>query len=111
MTTPCIIKLGYRSIAVTYADLPQTDGEQQLGAAHMDTSVIDLCAKSSIPEAANTLFHELLHFMLHDAGLTYLLPEGMEEAIVMCLANGMTEAMKRNPELLAHFQETFNGQA
>jgi hypothetical protein len=44
----------------------------------------------------NTLIHETLHAMWRE----YSLPPEPEEHIVTCLANGLTQMFRDNPELL-----------
>lgn len=44
----------------------------------------------------NTLIHETLHALFRE----YNLPQEHEEHIVTCLANGLTQMFRDNPELL-----------
>lgn len=49
----------------------------------------------------NTLIHESLHALWRE----YSLPPEHEEHIVTCLANGLTQVLRDNPELITLFKK------
>jgi antirestriction protein ArdC len=61
--------------------------------------------KQKWAEESNTLLHELFHVIYHCYNLDR---KSDEEKMVSGFANGMMEAMRRNPELRKYFMKVWN---
>lgn len=66
---------------------------------------IRILEKQKWSEESNTLLHELFHAVYHCYNLDQ---KSDEEKIVNAFANGMMEAMTRNPELRKYFQKVWD---
>lgn len=51
-------------------------------------------------QAATTVLHEVLHAIVEEYGMDEVVPEGLEEYIVKVMANGLSSALRKKPELL-----------
>ena len=85
--------LGYLTIAVEYKAMEGATGQYD---AHPPR--IAIAPEQRIDQEANTLLHESLHAMWDH----FSLPADEEERCVTLLANGLTELIVRNPDLLKY---------
>lgn len=60
---------------------------EDFGQCHPDEGVLEV--KSGVPQMAATLLHETMHAILAESGLTHLLDNNLEEAIVRAMENGL----------------------
>lgn len=99
MKRPENLKLRHRNISVSYTDENlYLYGHAVSGRMNLFRHVIDVCTGYPESEIADTLVHELAHFIYKDNKL----PAKHEERVVSTMADGFTELFLRNPELLAY---------
>lgn len=92
---PKPIDLGYRTWHVEYDKGVQDD---EYGEIVVHKGLILVTPGMDSPALVDTVLHELLHAMLHNATTT--LTTKQEEVLVTQLSHGMTELINRNPELM-----------
>ncbi len=100
---PDEIRLGHRRVKIQQMDTPGGH-DAILGQAFVSRGLININLDTHEQEAdlLNTLIHEMLHHMWS----LYSMDEGSltEERVVDSLANGLSEALVRNPELARWIQ-------
>ena len=103
---PTKLHVGYACIKVRVSK----EMEEEHGSYSGLKKVITLAEDSSFGiEGVNTLLHELLHAIylfgsLQNSELTSDQQKADEERTVTVLANHLTDALRRNPQLLAWIQ-------
>ena len=55
------------------------------GSCYSDDNIIKIDADLNDKDYDYTLKHELLHYVLYKSGISFLLKDGIEEAIVRCI--------------------------
>lgn len=96
---PKSIQLSYQKINVTVGPC------EDLGYYDPTDHQIRIREKQKWSEESNTLLHELFHAIYHCHNLDQ---KSNEEKIVSAFANGMMEAITRNPELRKYFQKVWD---
>ena len=92
------VTVGYKTYKVVQGHSLNNDflGE----ASHWD-SMIYIESNQKPIEKLNTLLHEIVHCCLKVSGVRPILEEHkLEESIVECVANMLTDTFKRNPEFM-----------
>lgn len=66
---------------------------------------LDLAASGA--DAADTAIHEVLHAIMHEKNISYLMKhvEDPEEFVVANVANALVELTRRNPDFITWFVE------
>jgi len=99
---PTVIKLGYQDIKITEEDLVDAQGCYQA-----EQSKIRIKEDMDKREQMNTLLHELLHAIVYVYGLKKdFKTDEEEEKIVNLLANGLTEVLVRNKDLVMFIEKS-----
>jgi Zn-dependent peptidase ImmA (M78 family) len=94
---PKMLKIGYQDITIVPGEF-NLDGD--LGAYNDEESKIYINTTKPRREILNSLLHEALHAICHNYGLRESMEHKNEEKLVCILANGLTQTLKDNPELL-----------
>ena len=89
------IQIGYKTYKIDYIDNPMGDNH---GICHKDDGKIFIDKDQPPEDLLNTTIHEILHAIFHCYGSDA--DDEEEEKNVTFLANGITEVILRNPELL-----------
>ena len=102
---PSHVRIGYE----TYKVSPMPKAERDIeGDFTSSSQLIRVRVGGRSPRfIANTLLHEILHGVFYQAGLrdSLSLNHAKEEAIVNCLANGLSQVFRDNPELAKLFSK------
>ena len=101
---PKYIHLGYRSWTVQY-DLGATDDEY--GEFVASKGKILLSPGFDPVVEVDTLLHEIIHAMFHNAGNP--LSTKMEEVVTTILPHAFVELWQRNPYLIQWIEESLRG--
>lgn len=98
---PREVVLGYRTITVNAMPFDD-DMLKSVGFMSQNRNSLTVVDCGRGFENVNTLVHELLHFVYKDNSLHQLSDDkdDAEERVVSIMANGMTEILVRNPDLL-----------
>lgn len=105
MKRPSKLKISF--ITYKVVSLPKKL-RKELDGQHVPNKCLIQIAPGLMPtHEANTLLHEVLHAVLHAAGVGLLLEE--EEKIVLAMANGLCQVMKDNPDFLPFMMSRLNG--
>lgn len=99
MELPSTVRIGYE----TYKIVPMPDAEALEGDFGATDQLIRIKVTDRSPRfVANTFLHEVLHGVFYQAGLrdSLSINHAKEEAIVNCLANGLSQVFRDNPNLL-----------
>ncbi len=92
------LTVGYKTYKVVQA---HSLDSKFLGEACHAESLIYIEKTQKETEKINTLLHELIHIIFSVSGLHPILgKKKLEEGIVECVANMLTDTFKRNPELI-----------
>lgn len=70
------------------------DGESCWGTWHDETRTVTICRRAPITHQWRTLFHELVHAALHDAGVRHLLTDDAEETLCECISTARMAEMR-----------------
>lgn len=89
------VQIGYKTYTIDYIDNPMGDNH---GICQNEKGKIFIDKNLPTSDLMNTTIHEILHAIFYSYGI--LTDEDEEEKIVVALANGITEVVLRNPELL-----------
>lgn len=91
---PSSVLVGGHKIKIVWK--PDSGGEDLFGTYSSDKKVITLFRSNNPNEgvAWSTLYHEMLHASLEIGGLTYMMTDGLEEAIVRNFDSLMLPALK-----------------
>lgn len=79
-----------------------------LGFTDRNMGTITITVTGNLSQDTNTLWHELLHCVFWEMGMTQNLPEE-EEPIVNLMSNGICAMMMRNPSLSTWFHAAWGG--
>tara|TARA_R110002110_G_scaffold176721_1_gene380961 strand:- start:1751 stop:2065 length:315 start_codon:yes stop_codon:yes gene_type:complete len=91
---PSTVLVGGHKLKIVWKD--DSGGEDLFGTYSTDKKVITLFKSNNPNEevAWSTLYHEMLHASLEIGGLTYLMTDGLEEAVVRNFDSLMLPALK-----------------
>lgn len=97
MKLPKKIRIGYIDYVVK--EMPQHVTASE-GDCYSHTRTIRVKTKRR-PEAfvLNTLLHEIFHGIFYTQGLHTVVEDDMEETVVTCLVNGLSQVLRDNPEV------------
>jgi hypothetical protein len=98
MKLPKKIRIGYLDYAVK--EMPLAVPHE--GDCYSHTRTIRVRTKRRPePFVANTLLHEIFHGIFYTSGLHNVpgLGDDVEEMVVTCLANGLSQVLRDNPEI------------
>ena len=90
---PKEIKVLGRTFEVKYPK--KVDKEDSYGETNGPERVIKIRSTLSTSVTEDTLLHETIHAILYTAGISELLDEDKEEAIVVALENGLIQLYER----------------
>jgi hypothetical protein len=96
---PKTLRVGYETYKVSLMPKSEKETEGDFG-CHSQLIRVRVAGRS--PRfIANTLLHEAMHAIFYQAGLKESagISFSKEEAIVNCLANGLSQVFRDNPEL------------
>jgi len=79
---PKTITISGKQFKIQVSDLSE---EGLHGDSSNDTKIIRISSKLSPKDQFATLFHECIHMSLEISGISYMLTDQMEEAIVRCV--------------------------
>lgn len=100
---PNSVRIGYETYKVSPMPKAERENEGDFGPS---SQLIRVRMSGRSPRfVANTFLHEILHGVFYQAGLrdALSLSHAKEEAIVNCLANGLSQVFRDNPELAKIF--------
>jgi Zn-dependent peptidase ImmA (M78 family) len=100
---PTVIRLGYQDIKVIEVDA--IDDTQ--GSYTNETHEIKIKGGMNASETLNTVIHECLHAILYVYGAKeHFKNDDEEENLVNAMANGLTEVLVRNKDLVAFIEKS-----
>lgn len=87
MKRPKSVEVLGKNYSIAYT--PVKEMEQLLGDISFEDKVIRIRNGLSDVETHNTLLHEIIHAVLYDSGMKFLMSGKMEEALTRALENGL----------------------
>ena len=89
------VKIGYRSFSIE--PFPNGFCDKLDGQTDFENLTVRLNAGSLPPVKSCTLLHEILHVIWDDASLK---DEDGEERVITALANGLSQVIRDNPDVI-----------
>jgi len=99
------ISVSYTKYNVKFVDQEYSEANGFLGILDTEKQQIKIRDSLHNNELINTLFHELFHACNFHFGMKTEYGSELEEKFVECIANGFTEIIVKNPELLKWIDE------
>jgi hypothetical protein len=97
MKLPTELTIGHQAYEILSRPQGWMRDTQNYGSCDAHTQTINIVTEDvSNVCITNTLVHEVLHGLFRE----YNLPEDHEEHVVTCLANGLCQVVRDNPEFL-----------
>lgn len=97
--------IGHKRYTIQFIDNPLGDHQ---GLCELDKNLIYVAQDRPSGDVANTIIHECLHAIFDAYGLDY--EDEEEERLVTAIANGISQAIQRNPALIKKLAVLLNDQ-
>lgn len=96
-----VLRIGYADFSIFTTDEDRKEIDNAMGICYPNLHEIFISTKYNEIETVNTLIHEILHAVYHQANLEC---GDTEERLVCTLTNGLVAVFRNNPQLVKYIK-------